>query len=291
MPRPSTFAGGAQRAPHPALRPYVTSITGYHDVLDPHAVHYGVASATVTVILAFDEPLDSGWLATPARHTTYWSMVAGLHLAPALIRTHGFQHGIQLSLTPAGVRALLGVPASAVAGDMAALPEVDGAVRAGLHARLWEQRTWLARFDLLEQHLLATLTARPAPTEEVAAELRQAWRLLARSRGTIRIDQVGREVGWSRRRLADRFRAEFGVRPKQAARLLRLDHARSLAREGRPLAQVAASSGYADQAHLSREWRDLAGAPPAESLAAHYLDDPHRHDTFLQDAGLPSRAR
>jgi AraC-like DNA-binding protein len=33
---------------------------------------------------------------------------------------------------------------------------------------------------------------------------------------------------------------------------------------GRPLGEVAVSAGYADQAHLTREWRALAGCTPGE---------------------------
>lgn len=276
--RPSPFAGGASRPPHPALRRYVTSVTGYHDVLETHAVHHGVASATITVILAFDEPIDCGWLAAPEIHTAHWSMVAGLHLAPALIRTHGFQHGIQLSLTPFGMRALLGLPAGAVAGDMVGTDDLGGLLPPQVHARLAEAPTWAARLDLLEDQLLTTLAADEAAQSPVEAELTEAWRLLAASHGTARIEQVARQVGWSRRRLGSRFRAEYGVAPKAAARLLRFDHARQQAREGLALADVAARAGYADQAHLSREWRELAGATPRQTLTTPYIDDP-----FVQD--------
>jgi AraC-like DNA-binding protein len=41
------------------------------------------------------------------------------------------------------------------------------------------------------------------------------------------------------------------------------------------LAALAAVSGYADQAHLTREWRDFTGLPPSRWLAAEF--------GFLQD--------
>ncbi|WP_324194321.1 helix-turn-helix domain-containing protein [Nocardia blacklockiae] len=53
----------------------------------------------------------------------------------------------------------------------------------------------------------------------------------------------------------------FGYGPKMLARVLRLQRALTLARGGTPFAETAARAGYADQAHLSREVRELAGKP------------------------------
>jgi transcriptional regulator GlxA family with amidase domain len=44
-------------------------------------------------------------------------------------------------------------------------------------------------------------------------------------------------------------------------RVLRFDRAVKLAWTGVPFADVAHRTGYADQAHLSREVRELAGVP------------------------------
>ncbi|MCB5908737.1 helix-turn-helix transcriptional regulator [Streptomyces pinistramenti] len=53
----------------------------------------------------------------------------------------------------------------------------------------------------------------------------------------------------------------FGYGPKTLARVLRLVRALDLARAGVPYVQVADRAGYADQAHLAREVRSLAGVP------------------------------
>jgi AraC-like DNA-binding protein len=68
-------------------------------------------------------------------------------------------------------------------------------------------------------------------------------------------------VGLGERQLHRRCRDAFGYGPKMLARIFRLGRALELARTGVPAATVAASAGYADQAHLSREVRDLAGVP------------------------------
>jgi AraC-like DNA-binding protein len=46
-----------------------------------------------------------------------------------------------------------------------------------------------------------------------------------------------------------------------------LNRALDLARVGTPLATVAATAGYADQAHLSREVKAFAGVPLRSLLA------------------------
>nr|WP_206439620.1 helix-turn-helix transcriptional regulator [Streptomyces scabichelini] len=73
-------------------------------------------------------------------------------------------------------------------------------------------------------------------------------------------------LGWSERQLHRRSLSAFGYGPKTLARVLRLQRALTLARDGVPLADTAARAGFADQAHLARDVRDLAGAPLGELL-------------------------
>ncbi|MET7452067.1 helix-turn-helix transcriptional regulator [Streptomyces sp. NPDC005574] len=74
------------------------------------------------------------------------------------------------------------------------------------------------------------------------------------------------QLGLGTRQLHRRALADFGYGPKTLARVLRLQRALALARAGVPLAVTAARSGYADQAHLTREVRQLAGMTPGELL-------------------------
>ena len=93
-----------------------------------------------------------------------------------------------------------------------------------------------------------------------------AWtfRRLAAADGRLAIGPLAAEVGWSRRHLAARWRRDVGLGPKTVARVLRFEHALRLVREGRALADVAYACGYADQSHLNRDFRALAGATPRE---------------------------
>ena len=91
------------------------------------------------------------------------------------------------------------------------------------------------------------------------------------------VQAVADEVGYSRRRLGALVRAEYGLAPKALQRLGRFEASRALL--GRvPLATVAHRCGYADQAHLAREWSALAGCAPTTWLREEF--------PFLQDDGL-----
>jgi AraC-like DNA-binding protein len=87
---------------------------------------------------------------------------------------------------------------------------------------------------------------------------------LARSAGDARITALAKEIGWSRKHLVNRFRSELGLAPKPVARIMRFHRACRLAHTGeaRGWAGIAAESGYADQAHLAREFSTLAGESP-----------------------------
>ncbi|MFD9737974.1 helix-turn-helix domain-containing protein [Umezawaea sp. NPDC059074] len=75
------------------------------------------------------------------------------------------------------------------------------------------------------------------------------------------VPEVADRLGIGARQLHRRSLAAFGYGPKVLARVLRFDRAMGLAWEGVPFADIAHRTGYADQAHLSREVKDLAGVP------------------------------
>jgi AraC-like DNA-binding protein len=256
-------------APAAPLRGLLSWYSGYRQEGVPPARHRGLPSPYLTVIITLDDPL------TVARHPDpadapgdYLTLAGGLHTTPAVITHPGRQSGIQLALSPLGARALLGRPAGELAGIDVDGSEVLGDAARELHERLREAASWPARFALLDEILLAHADL----TQQVAPDIAEAWRLLARSGGTVRAGELARRVGWSPRYLQRRLLAETGLTPKAAARVTRFDRARrALQRQpGLPLAALAADCGYYDQAHLAREFRELAGCPPSAWLAEEF---------------------
>ncbi|MFE3293100.1 helix-turn-helix domain-containing protein [Rhodococcus sp. NPDC059234] len=83
--------------------------------------------------------------------------------------------------------------------------------------------------------------------------------IAARLAAGTSVAEVAAELGWSERKLHRIALSAFGYGPKTLARVLRFDRALAAARTGTGFARVAAEGGYADQAHLAREVRALAG--------------------------------
>ncbi|MGI5283179.1 helix-turn-helix domain-containing protein [Nonomuraea polychroma] len=75
------------------------------------------------------------------------------------------------------------------------------------------------------------------------------------------VTEVAWDLGFSDRQLHRRTVAAFGYAPKTLQRIVRFQRALRLARAGMPLAEVAATSGYTDQSHLSHDVKRLSGVP------------------------------
>ena len=250
-----------------ALRPYVASLVAY-DVTGDAGVHRGLPGTSLTFVLPVEDPIDVGWVGVSGSRRAGWSSVSGLHPAPAEIHHGERQRGFFLTLTLEGCRALFGQPAKELAGQLTDLDEVAPELcpeMTQLPERLHDTESWEERSRIVQRSLVAALARNDAPGPRA-----EVGRALARLTAGAPVAAVADEVGYSRRHLGNLVRAETGLSPKEWQRVARFEGSRDLvldaARAGSPLADAAARAGYADQAHLAREWRELAGCPPSQWL-------------------------
>ena len=263
--------------PAPHLRGLVADYVGYRYAGFPPGVHAGLPSRHLTFIVALDRPIEVGDLRDPSVPREHFvALVGGLHTAPAAVHHDGSQHGVQVALTPQGARALFGMPAAEIVERTVPMEAALGRLTPELVDRLHAAGTWSRRFAVLDDVLTCALARSGPAMRAVAPEVTYAWRRLSASAGAVAIADLAVEVGWSRRHLAERFRREFGLPPKTLASVVRFEHARrlltaggaDLPSRGRPsLGAVALAAGYADQAHMTRDWRRFAGASPTRWLA------------------------
>lgn len=152
---------------------------------------------------------------------------------------------------------------SELAGRMVALDDLLGTAGAALRERLGNLPDWPSRARIAQDFVIRRIRlASPA-----SPEIDWTFREIARQRGKSRIDHLTARLGWTRKHLSDRFADEIGIGPKAVARIVRIRSAMRLARTGASgWADVAADCGFADQAHLVREFRELAGETPSSWL-------------------------
>ncbi len=86
----------------------------------------------------------------------------------------------------------------------------------------------------------------------------------------IGVEDLAREAHLSPSHFSRLFKRSLGQSPHQFLMKYRVERAREiLVREpGRPLAQVASSTGFSDQAHFSRTFKRFAGTSPASYRAS-----------------------
>lgn len=133
------------------------------------------------------------------------------------------------------------------------LEDLLGPFAGELTEQLAEAPDATARHDVAQRLLASRLREDCGGSPEI----RRVLGRLRASHGTERIEALAAEVGWSRRHLFARFRAEVGLASKTVARLARAEYAAALLRTGRPLADAA---GYA----TNRNFHEFVGCPPGE---------------------------
>jgi transcriptional regulator GlxA family with amidase domain len=103
-------------------------------------------------------------------------------------------------------------------------------------------------------------TSRPLdPAVRAAAEA------IVRDDGTTHLADLARRLELSPRQLRRRFGNAAEISPKEFARLRRVRaSAASAVLDASPWVDVAATGGFADQAHLAREFRQLIGVTPSD---------------------------
>jgi len=84
----------------------------------------------------------------------------------------------------------------------------------------------------------------------------------ARLRESVTSTQLERETGLDRYSLARAFRRHFGTSPYRYLTMRRLDQVRASLRTDSSLADAACDAGFADQSHMSRQFKQAFGLSP-----------------------------
>ncbi|MDV7135226.1 AraC family transcriptional regulator [Williamsia muralis] len=188
---------------------------------------------------------------------------------PALTWHQGAQHCVEVRLSLPGAYQLFGTMGE-FGGRIVDLDSVLNISADRLVEQLVAEPDAGARFGILDQILGDAMASGPSPDPEVL----YVWNRLQRTSGSVQIGELLSDTGWSRSRLAARFRAQTGLTPKAAASIVRLDRAAQqlMAQPNASLSSMALSCGYFDQAHFNRDFKNFAACTPREWQRAQLAD-------------------
>jgi len=181
---------------------------------------------------------------------------------------------------PGAAIEMLGVAAHELRDAAASAPDVWGARGRAFEAQVGAARDARGAIAVVEAELLSRLSRTRLPDPRVA----HAAETLRAMHGELPIAAVAAQIGVGERQLERLFTERVGYGPKVFGRVMRVQRAvESLADVSRTRGSVASwarfavECGYADQAHLIREFRALTGVTPtvyADERAMSEIDNP-----------------
>jgi AraC-like DNA-binding protein len=163
-------------------------------------------------------------------------------------------------LRPGYALSVLGIPASELLNTSMPLTVLWHRSRTEPFGRVSDEKCPSASRFILSEVLSGVLSSPATPDESVIASL--GW-LARHPHGSIR--QLSRWSGISERQMQRRFSAALGYGPKMFQSVLRLQrflHLSENTSDSHTFADIAASVGYSDQPHMTREVRRFTGSPP-----------------------------
>lgn len=246
----------AELPARPELRPWIAA--HWHFRVAPDA---GEIEHTV--------PLTGGPLIHHSNRDPDLLLLTGPRTAPLHTTVRGGDEFWGVHLWPGAVSSLLGVEAGALREAVMPLEHLLdpawcrrlAACLSRIPGEVEEEDAERIAADLLDRAWMER-TENAAPLDR---RMMQAVFLLLRSRGEEPVTRLAEAVGLSPRHFRRRFRAAVGLSPKELARLRRLrSSVAGLVLGGETWVELAADHGYADQAHLVREYRSLLGITPTD---------------------------
>ena len=194
------------------------------------------------------------------------SAVYGVDRKLFVRRLDGCGQALGVRFRPGGFRPFWNAPVSRLTDRTVPAAEVFGAVVATAQESIMSAPGDAAMVAQAEEFLAAVRPGRDPVAESVADMVA----LITADPALMRVDQLAAATGLSVRRLQRLFAEFVGVGPKWVMRRVRLHEAAQRADrgDGAAWAAVAADLGYADQAHLTREFTAMIGIPPARYAQA-----------------------
>lgn len=245
--------GHTYLAPHPLLRPYVAHYTIFRPEEAPTNALVILPDASGCFVL---ELIEAGFADRAFGASTKASQVSANAGSPYPL--------LFVEFYPGGLCRFTREKQSGLADLVLSLGDVNRPFLARATEALEQCGGDLdAFFQSLDGILLDSLCGREPPSA-----LSEAVALLRAANGALSVRELSARTYYSERHLNRLFTEHLGLGAKQFGRLLRVNRAaRVLGSGAHSLSVLAQDTGYFDQSHFIRDFREVCGVTPREYLA------------------------
>ena len=201
------------------------------------------------------------------------TFVVGPTTRHLMIRPTGEVRVLGIRFLPGGAHRFLAAPAHELADRALELDAVSRLLGADIG-----ERVAVARSDAEVVRLVEGLLLRAAgDDDERGRVIRRAAAYVVRASDDFSMRALSSRVGLGQRHLERRFREVIGIGPKALQRISRFQRVvRAIERGSEPRwPELALRCGYYDQAHLTRDFRELSGTTPAAFARQHHEMSDH----------------
>jgi AraC-like DNA-binding protein len=227
-----------------------------------HATERVVPTGTLELFVSLIDGDGKIYDADGKASTGSVSGIAGAYRRPFTFDTREDSSVVGVHFKPGRAGIVIGIPPNELMDRHVDLEAIWGPRARELRERLCAAPGTTERFAILEAELLTRLDARRVhPAVDYA--------LSVLTGPQARIAEITRSAGLSPRRLIEVFASAVGITPKRFGRVMRFQRATALARStSLDWTRVAHAAGYYDQAHLIRDFRELAAMTPSDLIRA-----------------------
>jgi AraC-like DNA-binding protein len=242
-------------------------VLGYCEVdlqIDKPVVRRLLPQPIVTVLIDLVPPIRRMVTRPGAPVSSIKFPVSGPRDRPLVFEQSGRHTSVMIAVTPIGAHKLFDIPMRELTNTSIEFTDLLGTRGSLLIEQLAETTTWSDRVTILDKAVMDRLTA----AQPATGLIDHAWKQLCRSAGTIPISQLAERLGVSVRYLEIQFGTQIGLTPKSSAKILRFQRALTVAalNPGSSWSTIAHMCGYGDQAHLTRDVKQLSGLTPTRLL-------------------------
>jgi AraC-like DNA-binding protein len=239
------------RRPPAPLAPYINRLWYYRVESPGSRADWLLPDASFQIVISLTGPVDESLVAGPRSRATL--------IDPAPLRALMGVH-----FKPAGAPAILGHAGYSFRDLDVPIDSVWPRLGRELHERLLDVVEPDHGFAILAQYLLNRLDYARVPHPVVLDGVSRAQA----GAGSVPVCQLVADSGLSHRRFNQLFKDHVGFSPKRFSRILRFQHLLRLINQCSvpDWSRLAFEAGYADQSHMIREFRALAGIRPSDYI-------------------------